>query len=149
MDDYKAAELPLIYQHLQNVENMVNFMKTIWIFDQGYIAMELYARIIEMNSYFIVRLRKDSYKEERKNMMKEYSPISLNITVNRLKKFHDLELKNIYSKKWTMNLRIVTITTNNCEKYSLLTNIPQKVLGTKELVKFTNYDGESKQITIQ
>ena len=73
--------------------------------------MELYVRIIEMNSYFIVRLRIDSYKEERKNITEEDSPISLNITGDRLKKFPDLELKNIYSKKWTMDLRIVTITT--------------------------------------
>ena len=61
-------------------------MKTIWIFDRGYPAMELYARIIQMNSYFIVRLRKDSYKEERKNINQEDSTISLNITGDRLKK---------------------------------------------------------------
>ena len=131
--DYKAAELPLIHQHLQNVENMLDPTKTIWIFDRGYTAMELYARIIEMNSYFIVRLRKDSYKEERKNINEEDSPISLNITSNRLKKFHDHHLKDIYSKKWTIDLRIVTITSNNGEKYSLLTNIPEEVLSTKEI----------------
>ncbi|WP_407380141.1 transposase [Methanobrevibacter sp.] len=97
--DYKAAELPLIHQHLQNVRNMINPLRTIWIFDRGYPAMELYARIIEMNSYFIVRLKKDTYIEERKNMTQEDSPISLNITKERLKKFHDPELKDIYSKK--------------------------------------------------
>ena len=74
-------------------------MKTIWIFDRGYPVMELYARIIEMNSYFIVILRINSYKEEKKNMTEEDSIISLNITGDRLKKFHDPELKNIYSKK--------------------------------------------------
>lgn len=157
VDNYKAAELPLIHQHLQNVENMINPVKTIWIFDRGYTAMELYARIIEMNSYFIVRLRTDSYKEERKNITEEDSPISLNINGDRLKKFHDLELKNIYSKKWTMDLRIVTITTNNGEKYSLLTNIPQEVLGTKEIGEIyklrwgieTNYNTMKNRIYIE
>ena len=100
MGDYKAAELPLMHQHLLNVENMIDPARTIWIFDQGYTAMEVYARIIEMNSYFIVRLKIDSYKEERKN-----------ITADRLKKFHDPELKNIYSKEWKMDLRIVIIST--------------------------------------
>ena len=66
VDDYKASKLPLIHQHLQNVENRINPMKTIWIFDRGYTAMELYARIIEMNSYFIVRLRKDSLQRRKK-----------------------------------------------------------------------------------
>ena len=130
--DYKAGELPLMHQHLKNVKNMIVPEKTIWTLDRGYPAMELYARIIEMNSYFIVRLRKDSYIEERMNITQEDSPISLKITKDRLKKFHDSELKNIYSKKWTINLRIITITNKNGEKYSLLTNIPKKVLGTKE-----------------
>lgn len=157
VDNYKAAELPLMHQHLQNTENMVKPMKTIWIFDRGYTAMELYARIIEMNSYFIVRLRKDSYKEERKNITKEDSPISLNITADRLKKFHDPELKNIYSKKWTIDLRIVRITHPNGEEYSLLTNIPEEVLGTKEIGEIyklrwgieTNYNTMKNRIYIE
>lgn len=157
VDDYKAAELPLMHQHLQNIENMITSSKTIWIFDRGYTAMELYARIIEMNSYFIVRLRKDSYKEEMKTIIDEDSPISLNIDGNRLKKFHDTELKNIYSKKWTINLRIVTITNNNGEKYSLLTNIPKEVLNTNEIGEIyklrwgieTNYNTMKNRIYIE
>lgn len=157
VDDYKAAELPLMHQHLQNIENMIVPAKTIWIFDRGYTAMELYARIIEMNSYFIVRLRKDSYKEEMKTIIDEDSPISLNIDGNRLKKFHDTELKNIYSKKWTINLRIVTITNNNGEKYSLLTNIPKEVLNTNEIGEIyklrwgieTNYNTMKNRIYIE
>ena len=157
VDDYKAAELPLMHQHLQNIENMITSSKTIWIFDRGYTAMELYARIIEMNSYFIVRLRKDSYKEEMKTIIDEDSLISLNIDGNRLKKFHDTELKNIYSKKWTINLRIVTITNNNGEKYSLLTNIPKEVLNTNEIGEIyklrwgieTNYNTMKNRIYIE
>ena len=157
VDDYKAAELPLMHQHLQNIENMIVPAKTIWIFDRGYTAIELYARIIEMNSYFIVRLRKDSYKEEMKTIIDEDSPISLNIDGNRLKKFHDTELKNIYSKKWTINLRIVTITNNNGEKYSLLTNIPKEVLNTNEIGEIyklrwgieTNYNTMKNRIYIE
>ena len=157
VSDYKAAELPLIHKHLQNVENMINPMGTIWIFDRAYPSMELYARIIKMNSYFIVRLKKNTYIEERKNINQEDSPISLNITKERLKKFHDPELKNIYSKKWTIDLRIVTITNNNGEKYSLLTNIPKETLGTKEIGEIyklrwgieTNYNTMKNRIYIE
>ena len=146
-----------MHQHLQNVKNMIIPEKTIWTLDRGYPAMELYARIIEMNSYFIVRLRKDSYIEERMNITKEDSPISLKITKDRLKKFHDPELKNIYSKKWTIDLRIITITNKNGEKYSLLTNIPKEVLGTKEIGEIyklrwgieTNYNTMKNRIYIE
>ena len=71
------------------------------------------------------KLELKNYIEERMNIKQEDSPISLKITKDRLKKFHDPELKNIYSKKWTINLRIITITNKNGEKYSLLTNIPK------------------------
>ena len=69
--DYKAGELPLMHQNLENVENMTIPEKTIWIFDRGYNAMELYARIMKMNSYFVVRLRNNSYIHERKNITEE------------------------------------------------------------------------------
>ena len=52
-----------------------------------------------MNPYFIVKLRKDTHIEERMNITQEDSPISLKITKDHLKKFHDPKLKNIYSKK--------------------------------------------------
>ena len=56
-----------------------------------------------------------------------------------------------------MDLRIVTITTNNGEKYSLLTNIPQEVLGTKEIGEIyklrwgieTNYNTMKNRIYIE
>ena len=50
--NYKEGELPLMHLNLKNIENMINSEKTIFIFDRNYGAMELYARIIEMNSYF-------------------------------------------------------------------------------------------------
>ena len=45
--------------------------------------MELYARIIEVNSYFVVRLRKDDYKKERSRITSNDSPINLNLTMHR------------------------------------------------------------------
>ena len=59
---------------------------SIFLFDRNYNAMELYARIIEMNSYFIVRLKKDSYKNERIKITSDDSPINLELTPERLKK---------------------------------------------------------------
>ena len=63
-----------------------------------------------MNSYFVVRLKNDSYKHERKNITSIDSPIKLNLTSDRLKKFHNEELREKYSKMWSIDLRIVTIT---------------------------------------
>ena len=34
VSDYKVAELPLMHQHLPNIENIIDSTRTIWIFDQ-------------------------------------------------------------------------------------------------------------------
>lgn len=47
--------------------------------------MELYARIMELNSYFVVRLRKDDYKKERSRITSTDSPININLIGERLK----------------------------------------------------------------
>ena len=56
--------------------------------------MELYARIIEMNSYFVVGLKNDFYKKETSKITSNNSFIQLKLTSSRLKKFHDGDLKN-------------------------------------------------------
>ena len=53
----KEGELPLMQRNLSNVENMVPLEKSIFTFDRNYNAIELYVRIMEMNSYFLVRLK--------------------------------------------------------------------------------------------
>ena len=133
LDDYKTGELPLAQKHLNKIENLINPSKSIFIFDRYYNAMELYARIIEMNSFFVVRLKKDTYKKERNKITSNDSPIKLELTANRLKKFHNEELRDKYSKKWTIDLRIVTITLQTGEKEVLLTNLPQEIMTIEDL----------------
>jgi len=51
-------------QNLIDVENIINPQKSIFSFDRAYNSIELYVRIIEMNSYFVVRLKKSSYNKK-------------------------------------------------------------------------------------
>ena len=102
--------------------------KSVFIFDRNYNAMELYVRIIEMNSYFVVRLKDDIYKKERSKITSNDSPIQLELTSDRLKKFHNPEQKEKYSQMWTINLRIVTINLENGKTETLLTNLPPELM---------------------
>lgn len=133
LGNYKEGELPLMQQNLSIVEKMVSPHKSIFIFDRNYNAMELYARIIEMNSYFVVRLKKDFYKKERSKITSNDSSIQLELTQSRLKKFHDEDLKEKYSKMWSIDLRIVTITLENGTEETLLTNLPQNIMTIDDL----------------
>ena len=133
LGNYKEGELPLMQENLSNVENMICPENSIFTFDRNYNAIELYARIIEMNSYFLVRLKDGFYKKEREKITSNDSPIQLELTPDRLKKFHDPELKEKYSKMWTINLRIVTITLKNGKTETLLTNLPPELMTIDDL----------------
>ena len=74
--------------------------------------MEIYANIISINSYFIVRLKDKSYIEDRYKITENDSEIQLEITKERLKKFHKT-LKEKYSKIKHLKLRILKITLEN------------------------------------
>ena len=133
LGNYKEGELPLMQENLSNVENMITPEKSIFIFDRNYNAMELYARIIEMNSYFVVRLKDRFYIDERSKITSNDSLIQLELTPSRLKKFHDEELKDKYSKMWSIDLRIVTVTLENGTKETLLTNLPKEIITYEDM----------------
>ena len=133
LGNYKEGELPLMHQNLLNIKNMIIPEKSVFTFDRNYNAMELYARIIEMNSYFVVRLKNKSYKKERSKITSNDSPISLELTKSRLNKFHDETLKEKYSQMWSIDLRIVTITLKNGQKETLLTNLPETLMTINDL----------------
>ena len=128
-----------MHRNLKNIKELVNFKKSIFIFDRGYIGMELYARLIELNSYFVIRLRKDDYKKERSRIKSNDSPIKLNLIGNRLKKFHNPILKEKYSKQLYLDLRIVTIELEDGTIETLLTNLPPEIMTTEDICQIYDY----------
>ena len=146
--NFKNGELQLIQQNIQNIKDIIIPEKTIFIFDRGYNATALYAHIMSINSYFIVRLRDNVYKKERKYVKTNDSPIQIRLLERRLEKFDDLELKAKYEKEAYLNLRIVEFPLNNNTTEVLLTNLPKnmfKIEDLKELYRMrwgieTNYN---------
>ena len=142
LGNHKQAELPLMQENLTNIQNIINPTKSIFIFDRGYGAMELYTRIIEMDSYFVVRIKDRIYKKERKHIQSNDEEIRLNLTAPRLEKFNNPILKEKYSKKSDIKLRIVTIELeklneetgeHEIEIETLLTNLPQNIMTTDDI----------------
>ena len=70
----------------------------------------------------------NSIKKERSKITSNDPPIQLELTSDRLKKFHNPDLKEKYSQMWTIDLRIVTITLKNGKTETLLTNLPQEIM---------------------
>ena len=91
--NYKEAELPLMHQNLENITDLIHPSKSIIVLDRGYNAMELYAHIMAMNSYFIVRLKDKSYIDDRYKITENDAKIELELTKERLKKIPQQRIK--------------------------------------------------------
>ena len=142
MGERGIGEMTLIHQNMQNVKDLIEPTESIFTFDRGFVALELICRLISINTYFVIRLRKNSYKEERKNIETDDSPISIPLTKNRLKIFKDLELKEQFQDVDELNLRIVTIELEKensktgkteIEIETLLTNLPSEIMSKEDI----------------
>ena len=155
--DYKQAELPLMHQNLQNIQDLIIPEKSIFIFDRGYNAMELYAHIMSLNSYFIVRLKDKNYIDDRYMITENDTEIEIELTKTRLKKFHNPTLKTKYSNKKHLKLRILTIKLENGTTELLLTNIEDKNFTIEDFKKLynlrwgieTNYNTMKNRLNIE
>lgn len=108
LGDFKEGDLPLAHKNLKNLgDDVIDFPNSIFTFDRGYVGLELNARLTELGANFVIRLRNDVYKEEIANMTSNDEFVKLKLTDSRLEKFHDIELKEKYSKKDYIELRVV------------------------------------------
>ena len=142
MGERGIGEMTLIHQNIQNCKNLIEPENSIFTFDRGFVALELICRLISMNTYFVIRLRKDSYIEERENIKTDDSPISIPLTEKRLIIFKDPELKEQFHDVNELNLRIVNIKLEKedeetgeieIEIETLLTNIPPEIMSKEEI----------------
>lgn len=142
MGERGIGEMTLIHQNMQNVKDLIEPENSIFTFDRGFVALELICRLISMNTYFVIRLKKNSYKEERKSIQTDDSTISVPLTENRLKIFKDPELKEEFQDIDELNLRIVTIELEKENKRTgetkieietLLTNLPPEIMNKEDI----------------
>ena len=157
LGNYKQGELPLMQQNIKNIEKLINPEKTIFIFDRGYNAIELYSHIMSINSHFIVRLKDKSYIEDRQEIQKNDSKLKIKLTKERLGRFHNMALKEKYNDGDQLNLRLLTIKLDNGKTEYLLTNITDKTFKLNDFKKLyelrwgieTNYNTLKNRLNIE
>lgn len=132
------GEMTLVHQNIQNCINLIEPNKSIFLFDRGYVSLELICRLKSIKTNFIIRLRKKSYIEERKNINTDDSPINIPLTKNRLNIFKDKKLKEEYHENEELNLRIITIKLKSGETEWLLTNLPSEIMTKEEISEIYN-----------
>ena len=105
----KIGEVELATRHLDNLNQRIEMTNTITTYDRGYAALELMLKHIDINSYFLIRLRSDDFKDEKKYMKTNDEFVDITINSERTTNFHDEELKEkALKKRWT-SIRITEI----------------------------------------
>lgn len=86
-----------------------------------------------MDTNFVIRLKNNTYKYEIMETNSNDGSVSIKITENRLKNFRYSELKEIFSKKESLELRFVRIELDSGETDILLTNLSSELMDKEEM----------------
>ena len=134
----KTSERSLAINHINDLKDKINLIKTVIIYDRGYPSTKLILHYLINNSHFIIQLKEDDYKKQRAKMTSNDENIEI-----KVKKIHKKDLtkqeKIIAEKIGNPTLRIVNmpLTRSNGEKCieTLITDIPQEIFTSEDLKK--------------
>lgn len=128
-----VGEHTLIHKNIEKCKRLIIPEESIFIFDRGYNSIELMVRIIEMHSYFVIRLRKATYIGERESMTSDDEIVQIELDKTRRNQFQNNYFKNKIRFFNSLNLRIVNIKLETGEIETLITNLPQETMSKEQL----------------
>lgn len=105
----KDGEVEIAMEHLDNLNQRMDMSNTITTYDRGYAALELMLKHMGINSYFVIRLRVDDFKDDAKYMKTNDELIDIKINSSRVQNFNDENLKKEALKMRGTTIRITEI----------------------------------------
>ena len=138
-----VGESVLSFENIENAAKIIDLAMVIIIFDRRYVSAELIMQLLAKESYFIFRLKSDTYKKEREKMKSVDEWVDINLNKNRTRNIKDPELKAQTEELACFHLRIVNVTLKNRMIETLLTNLPEETANPAEL---KNFYGERWQV---
>lgn len=129
----RIKETALAIEHLNNLKRRINIKKLITIYDRGYTSKELMLTTECMDSKFIIRLKKNTFKNKIKRMNCDDGEIYINITKSVLDKITDENIKLQARKMGRLKIRIVKVKLKNDEIEILATNLSKEEFTSEEL----------------
>ena len=126
-------EIDLAIEHLENLKQRLDITKLITIYDRGYPSIELMVKTIDLNSKFLIRLPKNIFRHQIKQMKTNDEIIKINLTNIRLSHFDDEKLKEKARKMGRLEIRIILIDIGKDEPEILATNLTTEEFSTEDL----------------
>lgn len=109
----RIKETTLAIEHLNNLKRRMDIKKLVTIYDRGYTSKELMITTECLGSKFIIRLKKNTFKNKIKRMGCDDGEIYINITKSVLDKIADENIKLQARKMGRLKIRIVKVKLNN------------------------------------
>ena len=126
-------EIDLAIEHLENLRQRLDITKLITIYDRGYPSIELMTKIIDSNSKFLIRLPKNVFIHQIKQMKSNDEIIQINMINSRLNNFDDENLKEKARKMGRLEIRIALVDIGKDEPEILATNLTPEEFTTEDL----------------
>ena len=126
-------EIDLAIEHLENLKQRSDITKLITIYDRGYPSIELMVKTIDLNSKFLIRLPKNIFRHQIKQMKTNDEIIKINLTNIRLSHFDDEKLKEKARKMGRLEIRIALVDIGKNEPEILATNLTTEEFSTEDL----------------
>lgn len=126
-------EIDLAIEHLENIKQRFDIKKIITIYDRGYSSIELMVKTIDLDSKFLIRLPKNIFRRQIKQMKTNDEIIKINLINSRLSHFDDENLKERARKMGRLEIRIVLVDIGKDEPEILATNLTAEKFSTEDL----------------
>jgi len=91
----KYGEVKHAINHLEDAKDKIDLKKTITIYDRGYPSKDLILKTMDLNSFFVIRLKKDTFKEQREKLTTDDEIIEVAIDKDYLRRISDNEIKKL------------------------------------------------------
>lgn len=135
IDKYGTSEKKQAIKHIEYIKENYKeeYKDMLFIFDRGYIGINLLIYLRENEGKYIFRLPKNTYKKEISKMKSEDEKIIIEITESRKRDIEDEHLRQVAIEKKELKERIVKIKLETGETEILLTNIEKEKISTEKM----------------
>jgi len=132
VDKYQKAEKTVFLENIDELLEMYARDKILFIFDRGYICMELLLKLSELGVKYLFRLPSYCYKEEREKATKKDEVIEIKITRARMKGV-DKDKQKAYLLQGFKSERLVQVELDTGDIEYLLTNLSSQEVSSEEM----------------
>ena len=135
VDKYQKNETKVFMEHVASFKEQFNANPICFIFDRGYISLQLLFELENLGVEYLFRLPSYCYKTEVQSAKSNDEEIEIKVTKARLMKV-DADEKEIYLAQKSKKVRLVKVELDTGEIEYLITNIPASDVSYKEMKEF-------------